>query len=63
MNQFIKKFSFYIITDSKLIGYNRICDDLSEEILQYLPFHDKLKFECISKKFQRTIFTKQNFRN
>ena len=58
MNQFIKKFSFYIITDSKLIGYNRICDDLSEEILQYLPFHDKLKFECISKKFQRTIFTK-----
>ena len=36
----------------------RICDDLSVEILKYLPFEDKLKLECVSKQFQRTVFNK-----
>ena len=37
----------------------RICDDLSEVILQYLSIEDKLKFESVSKQFQRTVFVKQ----
>ena len=36
----------------------RICDDLCEEILQYLSFEDKLRLECVSKQFQRTVFVK-----
>ena len=43
----------------KKIGYNRICDDLSEIMLQYLPFVDKMRFEAVSKQFQKTIFVKQ----
>src|ERR1700712_2157133 len=37
----------------------RICDDLSEVILQYLPLKDKLRLECVSKQFQRTVLQKQ----
>ncbi len=37
----------------------RICDDLCEVLLKYFPFEDKIKFECISKQFQRFIFNKQ----
>ena len=33
---------------------------LSEVILQYLPLKDKLRLECLSKQFQRTVFQKQN---
>ena len=36
------------------------CDDLCEVILQYLPLKDKLRLECVSKQFQRTVFQKQN---
>ena len=39
---------------------DRFCDDLCEDILQYLPLKDKLIFECVSKQFQRTLFKKQN---
>ena len=35
------------------------CDDLCEEILQYLYLEDKLKLECVSKQFQRTVFQRQ----
>ena len=35
---------------------DRVCDDLCEIILQYLPPKDKLKLECVSKQFQRTAF-------
>jgi hypothetical protein len=38
----------------------RVCDDLSEELLQYLTIEDKLRLECVSKQFQRTVFTKHN---
>ena len=34
----------------------RICDDLSQVILQ--PLKDKFRVECLSKQFQRTIFAK-----
>ena len=36
----------------------RVCDDLSEVLLKYLPIEDKLGFECVSKQFQRTIYQK-----
>ena len=35
---------------------DRFCDDLCEEILQYLPLNEKMRFECVSKQFQRTVF-------
>ena len=37
---------------------DRICDDLYEEILQYLSLEDKLKLEGVSKQFQRTVLKK-----
>ena len=37
----------------------RICDDLSADILNFLPFEDKLRLECVSKQFQRTVFLRQ----
>ena len=36
----------------------RVCDDLSEELLQYLPIEDKLRLESVSKQFRRTLFQK-----
>ena len=38
---------------------HRICDDLAEHILQFLPFEVKFRLECVSKQFQRTIFERQ----
>ena len=38
---------------------DRICDDLSEVLLQFLSLEDKLRLECVSKQFQRTLFQKQ----
>ena len=35
---------------------DRFCDDLSEVILQYLSLEDKLRLQCVSKQFQRTVF-------
>ena len=38
---------------------DRICDDLSEVLLQFLPLEGKQRLECVSKQFQRTVFQKQ----
>ena len=38
---------------------DRFCDDFSEVLLQYLPLEDKLRLECVSKQFQRTVFQRQ----
>jgi hypothetical protein len=38
---------------------DRICDDLCEVLLSYLSFESKIRFECVSKQFQRLIFNKQ----
>ena len=38
---------------------DRFCDDLCEDILQYLSLEDKLRLECVSKQFQRTVFQRQ----
>ena len=37
----------------------RFGDDLTELILSYLYINDKVKFECLSKQWQRVIFNKQ----
>jgi hypothetical protein len=39
---------------------DRICDDLCEVLLSYLSFEDKIRFECVSKQFQRCVYNKQN---
>ena len=36
----------------------RVCDDLAEVLLQYLPLKDSIKFKGVSKQFQRTILSK-----
>ena len=38
---------------------DRICDDLCEVILNYLPIEEKFRLESVSKQFQRCIFNKQ----
>ena len=38
---------------------DRVCDDLCEVLLQFLPIKDKFKFECVSKQFQRNVFQRQ----
>ena len=35
---------------------DRICDDLCEEVLQYLSLNDKIRLQCVSKQFSRLIF-------
>ena len=39
---------------------DRIDDDLFEIIISYLPIKDKLRYESVSKRFQRFVFNKQN---
>ena len=39
---------------------DRFCDDLCEDILQFLSLEDKLRLESVSKQFQRTLFRRQN---
>ena len=34
-------------------------DDLTEEVIQYLTFRDKVKLECVSKQWRRLVFNKQ----
>ena len=38
---------------------DRFCDDLCEDILQYLSLEDKFRLECVSKQFERTVFKRQ----
>ena len=38
---------------------DRFGDDLTEEILQYLTFEDKIRLECVSKQWKRCVFNKQ----
>ena len=39
----------------------RVCDDLAEVILQFLPIEDKLRLRCVSTQFSRTILTKETY--
>ena len=38
---------------------DRFSDDLTEEILQYMVFADKIRLQCVSKRFARTVFNRQ----
>ena len=38
---------------------DRLGDDLTEEVLQYLPFNKKARPQCVSKQWQRCVFQKQ----
>jgi hypothetical protein len=38
---------------------DRFCDDLCEVLFIYLSLEDKIKFECVSKQWQKLVFNKQ----
>ena len=38
---------------------DRFDDRLTEEMLQYLTFEDKVRLECVSKQWRRLVFNKQ----
>ena len=38
---------------------DRFGDDLTEEVIQYLTFNDKVRLECVSKQWQRCVYNKQ----
>ena len=39
--------------------FDRFGDDLTELILSYLTFEDKIRLECVSKQWRRLVFNKQ----
>ena len=48
----------------RIYGYSkesmdRLGDDMTEEILQYLTFEDKIRLECVSKQWKRCVFQRQ----
>ena len=38
---------------------DRFGDDLTQEVLQYLRFEDKIRLECVSKQWKRCVFQRQ----
>ena len=40
-------------------SFDRFGDDLTELILSFMTFEDKIRFECVSKQWQRFVFNKQ----
>ena len=40
-------------------SFDRFGDDLTELILQYLTFEDKIRLECLSKQWQRCVYQRQ----
>ena len=38
---------------------DRFGDDLTEELIQYLRFEDKIRLECVSKQWKRFVFQRQ----
>jgi len=40
-------------------SFHRFCEDLCGEILTFLPIEDKIRLECVSKRFQRCIIRSQ----
>ena len=39
---------------------DRFCDDLCEDILQYMSLKDKLRLECVSKTVSRGLSSKES---
>ena len=50
-----KKIFLAIDSEKRQSFSERICDDLCPHILQYLSLEDKLRLECMSHQFQRSI--------
>ena len=44
-------------------SFDRLGDDLTELILQYLTFEDTVRLECVSKQWRRLIYNKQSVIN
>jgi hypothetical protein len=42
-----------------LDSFERFCDDLCEVLLCFLPISHKIKFECVSKQWNRLVFNKK----
>ena len=40
-------------------SFDRFGDDLTQEIIQYLTFDDKIRLECVSKQWRRLVFRRQ----
>ena len=40
-------------------SFDRFGDDLTELIVSYLWFEDKVRLECVSKQWRRLIYNKQ----
>ena len=40
-------------------SFNRFGDDLTELIVSYLWFEDKVRLECVSKHWRRLVYNKQ----
>ena len=59
-SDFINKFHSKEVNYRRDSFSDRICDDLSQVLLQFLSLEDKIRLECVSKQFQRTVFQKQN---
>ena len=55
----IKGFVWEIDSEKRQSFSERICDDLCPHILQYLSLENKLRLECVSQQFQRSIITSQ----
>ena len=47
------------INDYRKDSMDRFGDDLTEEILQYMTFANKVRLECVSKQWKRCVFQKQ----
>ncbi|CAG2164372.1 unnamed protein product [Oppiella nova] len=43
--------------DSKKVSLDRFGDDLCEVLLSYLSIKDRFRYECVSKQWQRLIYT------
>src|SRR5690349_14078889 len=40
-------------------SFDRFGDDLSEVLLTHLPLKDKIRLQCVSKQWRRTLFQRQ----
>ena len=55
----VKRFKI-IVNNNNVYGNDsmlRFGDDLTEEVLQYLTLEDKIRLECVSKQWQRCVYT------
>ena len=50
-----KRMCLRSVTENRQSFSERICDDLCEEILNYLPIKERFRLRAVSKQFQRTI--------